>query len=129
MALDLWAVRSKRAILARHKPTADEKDIAKAVGISNMTPESPTRMTEGEVAIRLAEHLLSVSGAADHTTVAIDGAVVEIAGRGRLFEIEQFLATNGWRLTTNKVSARGMALTHEPRNNFASVQSQAQEMG
>jgi hypothetical protein len=55
-------------------------------------------MTEGEVAIRLAEYLLSFPGAIGHAALAIDGAVVEISERGRLFEIEKFLAANEWRL-------------------------------
>ena len=66
------------------------------------------RMTEGEVAIRLAEYLLTLPGAADTVTIAIDGAVVETVTHGRLFEIEQFLATNGWRA----VRQQGKRLWH-----------------
>jgi hypothetical protein len=58
-----------------------------------------TRMSEAEVAIRLAERFLMFPGAADHANVAIDGAVVEIAGRGRLFDIDAFLSANKWELT------------------------------
>lgn len=57
-----------------------------------------TRMSEAEVAIRLAERFLTFPGAADHAKVAIDGAVIEIAGRGRFFDIEGFLSANQWKL-------------------------------
>ena len=55
------------------------------------------RMSEAEVAIRLAEYLLTFPSAADHATVAIDGAVIASADRGRLFEIEEFLSARGWQ--------------------------------
>jgi hypothetical protein len=57
-----------------------------------------TRMSEAEVAIRLAERFLTFPGAAGHAKVAIDGAVVEIAGRGLIFDIEAFLSANRWKL-------------------------------
>jgi hypothetical protein len=56
------------------------------------------QMSEAEVAIRLAEYLLSLPNAADHATLAIDGAVIASVDRGRIFEIEQFLAANRWQL-------------------------------
>ena len=58
---------------------------------------STDRMSEAEVAIRLAERLLQLPGAGPHAEVAIDGAVVEIAGR-RIFDIEGFLSTQRWKL-------------------------------
>jgi hypothetical protein len=58
---------------------------------------STDRMSEAEVAIRLAERLLQLPGAGSHAEVAIDGAVIEIAGR-RIFDIEGFLATQQWKL-------------------------------
>ena len=61
--------------------------------------QAPTRMSEAEVAIRLAEYLLSLPLAADQATVAIDGAVVASVDRGRIFEIERFLATRRWHLS------------------------------
>jgi hypothetical protein len=59
---------------------------------------SATKMSEAEVAIRLAERFLMFPGAADHAEIAIDGAVIEIAGGGPSFEIETFLAANRWEL-------------------------------
>lgn len=59
-------------------------------------------MSEAEVAIRLAEYLLSLPNAADQAMVAIDGAVVQTADRGRMFEIEKFLAANRWQLGEQK---------------------------
>lgn len=59
---------------------------------------SAARMSEAEVAIRFAERFLTFPGAAAQAMVAIDGAVVEVTDKARFFEIESFLAGNGWKL-------------------------------
>jgi hypothetical protein len=62
----------------------------------------PTRMTEGEVALLLADHFLRLPHAEPTVTVAIDGAVVETTKHGRLFEIETFLSHLRWRLVEQR---------------------------
>lgn len=56
----------------------------------------PDRMAEAEVALRLAEHLLSLPGAEPTADVAIDGASVLAHGQV-IFDIEGHLARDGWR--------------------------------
>jgi hypothetical protein len=62
----------------------------------------PTRMSEAEVAIRLAERFLNMPGAGPVATVAIDGAVIEMKGQNPFFDIASFLAANGWKQATQK---------------------------
>jgi hypothetical protein len=57
-----------------------------------------TRMNEAGVAIRLAERFLMFPGAAARAKIAIDSAVIEIAGRGQFFDIAAFLSANRWKL-------------------------------
>ncbi|WP_188262705.1 hypothetical protein [Azospirillum tabaci] len=54
------------------------------------------RMPEAEVALRLAFHLLDQPGSDGHAEVAIDGAMVRIAGRD-IFPLAAFLAATGWQ--------------------------------
>jgi hypothetical protein len=61
-------------------------------------------MTEGEVALLLAEHLLRLPNAQPKVSVAIDGAVVETTQHGRLFEIEAFLQGLQWQLNEQRGS-------------------------
>jgi hypothetical protein len=56
-----------------------------------------TKMSEAEVTIRLAGYLLSLPNAANQATVEIDSMVVQSTHHGRLFEIEDFLASSRWQ--------------------------------
>ena len=53
------------------------------------------RMPEGEVAIRLAEHLLGLHGADPHAEVAIDGASVMAHG-AVVFDLAAHMEAQGW---------------------------------
>jgi hypothetical protein len=64
--------------------------------------QQPTRMSEAEVAIRLAERFLRMPGAGQIANVAIDGAVIEMRGQNPFFDIASFLSANGWTLATQK---------------------------
>lgn len=55
--------------------------------------QEPTRMSEAEVVIRLAERFLRMPGAGRVARVAIDGAVIEMKGRN---------PSSGWTLITQK---------------------------
>lgn len=64
--------------------------------------QEPTRMSEAEVAIRLAERFLRMPGAGQVAKVAIDGAVIEMKGQNPFFDIATFLSGNRWKLLTQK---------------------------
>jgi hypothetical protein len=53
------------------------------------------RMPEAEVALRLADHLLSLPGSGSMASVAINGASVRIGDR-ITFDIDRFMAQTGW---------------------------------
>ncbi|HYH23379.1 MAG TPA: hypothetical protein VD995_32590 [Azospirillum sp.] len=54
------------------------------------------RMPEAEVALRLAFHLLDQPGSGGHAEVAVDGAMVRVAGRD-IFPLAAFLAATSWQ--------------------------------
>jgi hypothetical protein len=56
------------------------------------------RMSEAEVALRLADHLLSLPGSGSMASVAINGASVRV-GDSITFDIGRFLARTGWDRT------------------------------
>ncbi|MFC4173721.1 hypothetical protein ACFOYU_16935 [Microvirga sp. GCM10011540] len=56
---------------------------------------SADRMPEAEVALRLAEFILSLSGSGAMASVAIDGASIKV-GDAVIFDIGRFMAGTGW---------------------------------
>jgi hypothetical protein len=54
------------------------------------------RMAEAEVALRLADYLLELSGAEQSVEVAVDGASVKVKGK-LIFRIGAFLKGQGWQ--------------------------------
>jgi hypothetical protein len=54
------------------------------------------RMSEAEVALRLAEFILSLTGSGAMASVAIDGASIK-AGDAITFDIGRFMAATGWK--------------------------------
>lgn len=56
---------------------------------------SPDRMSEAEVAVRLAQHLVEHPLAVGHADIAIDGAGVSVAGN-TIFALAEFLGSLGW---------------------------------
>lgn len=55
----------------------------------------PDHMSELEVALRLAEFILSLPAPGDMASVAIDGTSVKF-GDGGIFDIGRFMAGTGW---------------------------------
>lgn len=53
------------------------------------------RMLEAEVALRLAEFILSLSGSGAMASVAIDGTSIRV-GEALVFDIGRFMADTGW---------------------------------
>lgn len=53
------------------------------------------RMPKAEVALRLAEFILSLPGSGAMASVAIDGASIKV-GRAIIFDIGRFMAGTGW---------------------------------
>jgi hypothetical protein len=53
------------------------------------------RMPEAEVALRLAEFILSLPGSGTMASVAIDGASIKV-GDAAIFDIGRFMAGTGW---------------------------------
>src|ERR1700724_987095 len=86
-----------------------------------------TRMSEAEVAIRLAERLLLVPGAADRAKDADGGGFLEIAGRGPLFDIDAFLSANKWKQTRQegKRSWRGIYSCGDKQLHISSTSGEA----
>jgi hypothetical protein len=56
------------------------------------------RMPEAEVALRLAEFILSLPGSGAMASVAIDGASIKV-GDAVIFNIGRFMAATGWEQT------------------------------
>src|SRR5918993_3511604 len=56
------------------------------------------RMSEAEVALRLAEFILSLPGSGTMASVAIDGASIKV-GDAVIFDIGRFMAGTGWEQT------------------------------
>lgn len=56
------------------------------------------RMPEAEVALRLAEFILSLPGSGTMASVAIDGASIKV-GHAVIFDIGRFMAVLGWEQT------------------------------
>ncbi|MPR09182.1 hypothetical protein FS320_19775 [Microvirga tunisiensis] len=56
------------------------------------------RMPEAEVALRLAEFILSLLGSGTMASVAIDGASIKV-GDAVIFDIGRFMAGTGWEQT------------------------------
>jgi hypothetical protein len=56
------------------------------------------RMPEAEVALRLAEFILSLPGSGAMASVAIDGASIKV-GDAVIFDIGRFMAGSGWEQT------------------------------
>ncbi|MBA1159220.1 hypothetical protein H0S73_24355 [Microvirga sp. Marseille-Q2068] len=56
------------------------------------------RMPEAEVALRLAEFILSLPGSGTMASVAIDGASIKV-GDAVIFDIGRFMAGTGWEQT------------------------------
>jgi hypothetical protein len=56
------------------------------------------RMPQAEVALRLAEFILSLPGSGMMASVAIDGASIK-AGDAVIFDIGRFMASTGWEQT------------------------------
>jgi hypothetical protein len=56
------------------------------------------RMPEAEVALRLAEFILSLPGSGAMASVAIDGASIRV-GDAVIFDIGRFMAATGWEQT------------------------------
>jgi hypothetical protein len=54
------------------------------------------RMPEAEVALRLAEFILSLPGSGAMTSIAIDGASIKV-GDAVIFDIGRFMAATGWQ--------------------------------
>src|SRR3954463_11567814 len=54
------------------------------------------RMPEAEVALRLAEFILSLPASGAMASVAIDGAGIKV-GDGVVFDIGRFMAATGWQ--------------------------------
>lgn len=59
---------------------------------------SEDRMPEAEVALRLAEFILSLPGSGTMASVAIDGASIKV-GDAVIFDIGRFMAGTGWEQT------------------------------
>jgi hypothetical protein len=55
----------------------------------------PNHMPEAEVALRLAEFILSLPGSGAMASVAIDGASIKV-GDAVIFDIGRFMAATGW---------------------------------
>ncbi|MET0531895.1 MAG: hypothetical protein ABW003_26785 [Microvirga sp.] len=63
------------------------------------------RMPEAEVALRLAEFILSLPASGAMASVAIDAASIKI-GDGDIFDIGRFMATTGWEQTKEPQTGR-----------------------
>lgn len=57
---------------------------------------SSTRMSEAEVSLRLAVHLVTSGRVKSNVAVALDGAQVKI-GQTQQFDVPRFLSSLGWR--------------------------------
>lgn len=79
------------------KPTTAISEFMSDRGLSELgLPED--RMPEAEVALRLAEFILSLPGSGAMASVAIDGASIKV-GDAVIFDIGRFMAGTGWEQT------------------------------
>ena len=58
---------------------------------------SDDKMSEAEVSLRLAFHLLAYPASTNECVVAIDGAQVQVQGN-EVFPLSDFMASSGWRM-------------------------------
>ena len=63
------------------------------------------RMPEAEVALRLAEFILSLPGSGAMASVAIDRASINVGG-GAIFDIGRFMDATGWEQTKEPQTGR-----------------------
>jgi hypothetical protein len=76
------------------KPTTASSELMSDQGLPDLgLPED--RMPEAEVALRLAELILSLPGSGAMASVAIDGASIKV-GDAVIFDIGRFMAATGW---------------------------------
>jgi hypothetical protein len=76
------------------KPTTAISEFVSDRGLPELgLPED--RMPEAEVALRLAEFILSLPGSGTMASVAIDGASIKV-GDAVIFDIGRFMAVLGW---------------------------------
>jgi hypothetical protein len=79
------------------KPTTAISELVSDQGLPNLgLPED--RMPEAEVALRLAEFILSLPGSGAMASVAIDGASIKVADT-TVLDIGRFMAGTGWERT------------------------------
>lgn len=87
--------------------------------------ETPDRMPEAEVSIRLAEHLSELPGFAGTVDVAIDGASVRVHGAD-VFDIRGYLAVHGWRVAErDNLSRNDWAATYRRRDALMRIHSRS----
>jgi hypothetical protein len=76
------------------KPTTAISEFVNNQGLPDLgRPDD--RMPEAEVALRLAEFILSLPGSGAMASVAIDGASITV-GDAEIFDIGRFMAGTGW---------------------------------
>ena len=79
------------------KPTTAISELVSNRGLPELgLPED--RMPEAEVALRLAEFILSLPGSGTMASVSIDGASIKV-GDAVIFDIGRFMASTGWEQT------------------------------
>jgi hypothetical protein len=79
------------------KPTTAISEFVNAQGLPELG--LPTdRMPESEVALRLAEFILSLPGSGTMASVAVDGASIKVRD-AVVFDIGRFMAGTGWEQT------------------------------
>ncbi|MBM1172266.1 hypothetical protein [Microvirga arabica] len=79
------------------KPTTTSSELVSDQGPPDLAlPDD--RMPEAEVALRLAEFILSLPGSGAMASVAIDGASIKV-GDAVIFDIGRFMAGTGWEQT------------------------------
>jgi hypothetical protein len=79
------------------KPTTTSSELVSDQGPPDLAlPDD--RMPEAEVALGLAEFILSLPGSGAMASVAIDGASIKV-GDAVIFDIDRFMAGTGWEQT------------------------------
>jgi hypothetical protein len=79
------------------KPTTAISEFVNGQGLPDLgLPDD--RMPEAEVALRLAEFILSLPGSGTMASVAIDWASIKV-GDAVIFDIGRFMAATGWEQT------------------------------
>jgi hypothetical protein len=79
------------------KPTPAISEFVNGQGLPELGLPAD-RMPEAEVALRLAEFILSLPGSGPMASVAIDGASIKV-GDAVIFDIGRFMAGTGWEQT------------------------------